>query len=146
MNYCHASALALCLISSSVLAQVNYADVMLTQLQPTLQDTVWSRTTEVSPRYPVEMARSGIAGCAVFKVDIDAEGKTQNVELVSSVPAKGLNKPTKKVIKSLKWHNTSGKANVAEQKLLRLDFCMGGKSVEEAKARCEVQAKLQCSE
>lgn len=145
MNYYPASLVAFCFISGSAMAHINYGDVLLTQLQPTSQDSVWSRTKEVTPHYPVEMASNGITGCAVFKVDIDKEGKTQDIELVSSVPAKGIKKPATKVIKSWKWHNTTGKADIAEQKLLRLDFCLGGNSVEEAQAQCELQAKIQCS-
>lgn len=146
MNSYKTIALALCLISGSATANTFYADVQLTQLQPAAQDTIWSRTKDVTPLYPVEMARHGIAGCAVFKLDIDEQGEAQQIELVTTVPAKGIAKHAKKVLKSWKWHNTTGKASVAEQKLIRLDFCMGGSSLDEAQERCKQQAKLQCSE
>lgn len=87
----------------------------------------------------------GIAGCGVFKVTVDENGKTDNVELVSSIPKKVIYKPAKKVIKSWEWKNISGKPNLAEEKLIRLDFCMGGKTEAEAKSRCIEQAKLECS-
>jgi hypothetical protein len=41
--------------------------------------------------------------------------------------------------------NISGEPNLAEEKLIRLDFCMSGKTEAEAKARCAEKAKLECS-
>ncbi len=146
MKFYQSSLLALCSICSTAIAQTQYADVLLTQLQPTAEDAIWSRTKETTPLYPVELARNGIVGCVVFRLDLDQQGKNQKIELVSSVPAKVLNKHATKLIKNWKWHNTSGKVDKAEQKLIRLDFCMGGNSVSEAHARCAMQAKLECSE
>ncbi|WP_127022902.1 energy transducer TonB [Rheinheimera mangrovi] len=127
-------------------ANTVYGDVLLTEIQPKAGETLWSQTNKFTPLYPVELASNGIAGCAVFNVDIDENGKTRRMELVSSVPAKVVVKPAKKMIKSLKWHNTTTKADAAEQKLLRLDFCLGGKDVNEAAARCKYQSSLQCGE
>lgn len=87
----------------------------------------------------------GIAGCGVFKVNVDENGKTGAVELVSSVPKKVIYKPAKKVIESWQWKNFSGEPNAAEETLIRLDFCLGGKTEAEARARCAKQAKLECS-
>jgi outer membrane biosynthesis protein TonB len=100
MNFYQSSLLALCFICSSALAQTQYTDVLLTQLQPTAEDAIWSRTKDTTPLYPVEMARTGIVGCAVFRHDLDQQGKNQKIELVNSVPAKGLNKHATKLIKN----------------------------------------------
>jgi hypothetical protein len=127
-------------------ANTVYGEVVLTEIQPKAGEALWSQTKKFTPRYPVEFASSGVAGCAVFNVDIDEKGKTRRMELVSSVPAKVVVKPAKKMIKGLKWHNTTTKANAAEQKLLRLDFCLGGKNVNEAAERCKYQSSLQCGE
>ena len=76
---------------------------------------------------------------------MDENGKTDSVELISSIPKKVINKPAKKVIKKWKWQNISGQPNATEEKLIRLDFCMGGKTEAEAKVRCAEQANLECN-
>jgi outer membrane biosynthesis protein TonB len=88
----------------------------------------------------------GIAGCGIFKVTVDENGKTDNVELISSIPKKVIYKPAKKIIKKWKLQNISAQANAIEEKLIRLDFCMGGKTEAEAKLICAEKAKLECSE
>jgi len=122
----------------------NYADVKLTHLDPEKSAATWIRTKQVTPRYPMDLAMKGIAGCGVFKLTVDEDGKSQDIELVSSIPKKVIFKPAKKVIKKWRWENVSGQPNQAEEKVIRLDFCMGGSSEEEARARCAEQAKLQC--
>jgi len=126
-------------------ANANHADVKLTHIKPEKADAQWIRTKQFTPRYPMKLAMNGIAGCGVFKVTVDENGKTDNVELISSVPKKVIYKPARKVIKSWEWQNISGKPNSAEDKLIRLDFCMGGKTEAEAKARCAEQTKLACN-
>lgn len=121
----------------------NFGTVELTHLEPTKKEARWVRTKQVTPRYPRELAREGIMGCGVFKVKVDENGNTQNVELVSSVPTDVIQKPATAVIKSWEWQNVSDQA-AAEEKLMRLDFCMGGTSQEEAQARCREQATMQC--
>tara|TARA_R110002012_G_scaffold309151_1_gene515999 strand:- start:120 stop:563 length:444 start_codon:yes stop_codon:yes gene_type:complete len=124
----------------------NFADVKLTHIKPGKSDAQWIRTKQFSPMYPMDLAMKGIAGCGIFKVIVDENGKTDNVELISSIPKKVIYKPAKKVIKKWKWQNISGHPNATEEKLIRLDFCMGGKTEAEAKVRCAEQAKLKCSE
>ena len=125
-------------------ANANHADVKLTHIMPEKTDAQWIRAKQFTPRYPMKLAMKGIAGCGVFKVSVDENGKTGDVELVSSIPKKVIYKPAKQVIKSWEWKNISGEPNLAEEKLIRLDFCMGGKTEDEAKARCAEQAKLEC--
>ncbi|MEM5496300.1 energy transducer TonB [Paraglaciecola mesophila] len=124
----------------------NFADVKLTHIKPGKSDAQWIRTKQFSPMYPMDLAMKGIAGCGIFKVTVNENGKTDNVELISSIPKKVIYKPAKKVIKKWKWQNISGHPNATEEKLIRLDFCMGGKTEAEAKVRCAEQAKLKCSE
>lgn len=121
-----------------------YGDVQITYMQPAAADVIWSREKQVTPRYPLELAQQGIIGCGVFNISVDAKGNTTDVSLVSSVPEKVIARPASKVIKSWKWVNTSGSADAPEQKLIRLDFCMGGSTMEEAQARCKVQATAAC--
>jgi hypothetical protein len=125
-------------------ASANYAEVKLTHINPLKSESQWTRVKQFTPMYPMELAMKGIAGCGVFKVTVDEKGKTDKVELVSSVPKKVIFKPSKKVIKKWKWKNVTGLTNASEEKLLRLDFCMGGKTEAEAKMRCEEQSKMSC--
>jgi len=122
----------------------HYGSVKLTHLDPVSSESIWLRKNQVSPRYPIEMARNGVTGCGIFKFNINEEGKAKNIELVSSVPKKVIYKPAKKIIKKWKWSNVSNETNRSEEKLIRLDFCMGGNSVPEADALCAKQAELQC--
>lgn len=123
---------------------MNYGTVHLTHIQPVADAGIWSREQQVPPRYPLELAQKGIIGCGVFNVTLDENGKTTDVSLVSSFPEKVIAKPASKVIKKWRWVNNSDAANAPEQKLIRLDFCMGGSTQEEADARCRVQATAAC--
>lgn len=137
--------LAIVLATAVFQADANtYADVQLSLLQPATADAIWSREKQVTPMYPIELAQQGIAGCGVFNVTINEHGKTTDVSLVNSVPAKVIARPAIKVIKKWQWVNNSSVANAPEQKLIRLDFCIGGSTTEEAEARCKVQAALPC--
>ncbi|WP_462158245.1 energy transducer TonB [Pseudoalteromonas sp. GB56] len=128
-------------------AKVNYADVKLTHLDPIKEDAIWVRTKQVSPLYPLELAKIGASGCAILDVEVDDKGHTEHVHLVSSVPDKKrlMSKPTKKVVNMFKWQNQTGGQDRAETKRIRLDFCMGGESLEEAAALCELQAQKPCA-
>lgn len=123
----------------------NFSDVKLTHINPEKSAALWVRTKQFTPMYPMELAMKSIAGCGVFKVTVDENGNTDDVKLVSSIPKKVIYKPAKKVIKTWDWEITPGHAKAAEEKLIRLDFCMGGNTQAEAKARCAEQAKLACS-
>ncbi|GLP98040.1 energy transducer TonB [Paraferrimonas sedimenticola] len=136
---------AITLLSIQANAKTFYADVHLTHLQPTVSEATWVRTKQVTPRYPLELAKSGTAGCGVFKLTINEQGKTEAIELVSSIPKRAVKRPATKVIKQWDWQLVAGKTPVAEEKLIRLDFCMGGSTLEEAKARCVAQSKMACS-
>ena len=135
-----------------------YADVLFSHLTPKAKAAPWLRMNQHPPKYPLELAQNGIRGCGVFKVKVDADGKTDVVELVSAVPKKGLHRPAIKLLKSWKWQPnqdvvtagtdlaTSAAATSDQPMLVRLDFCMGGQSLEEAAARCQVQAQYACQE
>jgi len=133
-----------------VTANTQYADVVFTHLTPDTKASPWLRANPQTPKYPLELAQHGIRGCGVFKVSVDAQGKTDSVELVSAVPQKGLHRPAIKLLKSWKWQpnpdlSPAVDASASQQPLLvRLDFCMGGQTLEEAAARCQVQAQYAC--
>ncbi|MDF3127265.1 energy transducer TonB [Rheinheimera sp. 1928-s] len=132
------------MLTSIPVSAMNYGYVHLTELQPTPQDALWSRIKQVPPAYPVEMAMKGAVGCGVFKISLDKDGKAESIDLLTSVPAAAEFKSAKKELKKWKWHNTTGKPDAPEQKILRLDYCMGGSTEAEAIQRCELQAKAEC--
>jgi outer membrane biosynthesis protein TonB len=103
----------------SAVAQVNnYADVKLTHLNPEKSAAKWIRAKQVAPRYPMDLAMKGIAGCGVFKLTVDEDGKSQDIELVSSFPKKVIFKPAKKVIKKWHWENVQ----VSQNKLKKRQY------------------------
>lgn len=121
-----------------------HANVKLTYIKPEKANAQWVRAKQFTPRYPMKLAMQGVTGCGVFKVTVNESGKTEDVKVISSIPKTVIDKPAKKVIKSWQWKNVTDKTNVPEEKLIRLDFCMGGKTQAEALSRCEKQAKLAC--
>ncbi|WP_125780121.1 energy transducer TonB [Pseudoalteromonas rubra] len=121
-----------------------FGDVRLTEVQPTQGQADWAPNPEYKPLYPVSLARKGTAGCAIFKVTVNARGNTESVELLHSVPSKSLSRPGKKILRKWPWSAASGTAAQIEEKTVRLDFCLGGQSVDEAQALCKAQAALSC--
>jgi len=80
----------------------------------------------------MKLAQKGIAGCGIFKVNVDAEGTTKSITLVNSVPKRVIEKPAARVIEEWEWTLAEGKSAANEEKLIRLDFCLGASSEEEA--------------
>lgn len=133
--------------SSGAIAKqpTGFGESKYTQLTPSAEASTWERETQVAPMYPIELAQKGMAGCGIFKVDIDENGKVDDIEVVEAVPKSKYFKSVKKQIKSWNWVNTSGKANTPEQKVIRLDFCLAKGNQENAAAQCELQAAKPCS-
>jgi protein TonB len=138
--------LAFVAISTSSLAKNKrfYADVQVSNIDPT-SGYVWKRENQNTPRYPIELARSGIKGCAILSFDISESGKTENVEIINSVPKKHLGKYSRKMLRKWKWVSASTMTeSVPEKRTLRLDFCMGGESTEQSQQACKQQTQLTC--
>ena len=119
-----------------------YADIQVTDVEPT-NEFVWERANQNTTKYPIELARSGIRGCAVLSFNILDSGKTENIEVINSLPNKYLGKYSRKMIKKWKWVPTSVET-ISEKRTLRLDFCMGRESIEQAQNACKEQTKLAC--
>ena len=139
-----ASLLLISLLSADSFATTLYGTVELTHLSPTQAESTWLREKQVVPRYPMKLAQKGIAGCGIFKVNVDAKGTTKRITLVNSVPKKVIEKPAAEVIKEWDWILVEGKLPANEEKLIRLDFCLGASSEEEANQRCKQQASIAC--
>lgn len=139
--------IVLTIASTSVAGKTNtiYADVQVTNLAPTT-DFIWQRANKNTPKYPVELARSGTRGCVVISFNISDSGKTENIEIIHSLPKKSLGKQSLKMLKKWEWVPTSAVAHsVSEKRTMRLDFCMGGESIEQAQNACIQQTKFACA-
>ena len=132
-------------VSTSSGAKNIYADVQVTDVTPK-SEYIWERANQNTPKYPVELARSGIRGCAVLSFNVSDSGETENIEILKSVPKKQLGKASRKMLKKWKWipASTVGETQ-SEKRTLRLDFCMGGESTEQAQNACKQQTKLACN-
>ena len=131
-------------VSASSSAKNIYADVQVTELQPT-NNVMWKRKNLNTPKYPIELARSGIRGCAVLSFEISASGKTESVEIISAVPKKKLGKSSRKMLQKWHWTPTSTLTEpVAEKRTLRFDFCIDGDSTEQAEEACKQQTLISC--
>ena len=132
--------------STNALGKVNikYGDIQVTDLTPA-NDFVWERSNKNTPKYPLALARSGLTGCAILSFNISASGKTENIEVINSIPKKILGKESRKLLKNWKWIPTSNTATKAlEKRTMRFDYCMGGESLELAEKSCKQKAKLAC--
>jgi protein TonB len=138
------TAFVLMSVSISSVAKNIYADVQVTDVKPT-SDFSWKRANQNTPKYPIELARSGIKGCAVLSFNISKSGKTENVEIINSVPKKHVGKYSRKMLRKWKWVPAKTVSETtSEKRTLRLDFCMGGESTEQAEKVCKQQTKLAC--
>ncbi|MFC3034244.1 energy transducer TonB [Pseudoalteromonas fenneropenaei] len=127
-------------------ASATYGDVKLTHIKPTKEEANWIREQQVSPKYPVSLAQKGIIGCGIFKVTVNENGRTDSVELIQSTPEKVIYKPSKEIIKKWRWMLTPNGNAQAEEKIIRLDYCLGGQSLEEAQALCLKQSQFNCGD
>lgn len=134
------------LIDMTSKAGVNYADVRVSDLTENKLDSNWKYFQKHTPLYPVSLAQNGIAGCAVYKVKINDDGKLEQPELIATNDNHRLNKEASALLKKTQWTPVSvEKQKKAEVKTVRVDYCMGGKSLIEAQALCLKQSQLACS-
>ncbi len=121
-----------------------YLDVQVSDLAPA-QGAKWKRNAEEEVLFPIELARLKGRGCTVLSFDISDEGKTENVEIVESIPKRELGIYGRKMVRNWDWVPVSATDKTAEQKrLVRLDFCMGAESAEQVEQYCKQQAQLGC--
>ena len=119
--------------------------VVETLLVPENSDSLsWERVFPKELTMPRSIERAGAKGCAIFSFDIDTQGSATNIETESVVPNFGLRRLAKEYLESWQWKAKTFGA-IEEKVLLRLDFCIGGATTEEASDICEYQATLPCS-
>ncbi len=123
---------------------VQFADVRLTHLEPKSSDATWVREDQTSPLYPVAYAKRGVSACGIFNVVVNAQGKTESVELIKGVPENLIYRPSRAIMRDWKWVTQPGKVAKQEQKTLRLDYCLAGNSIGEAQIICAIRAQEEC--
>ena len=122
---------------------VFYADVKLTYIDTQEAQFSWRRKDNTTPKYPVKLAKKGIAGCSVLKITINDNGRASIDESLSYFPNKTILKESKKLVKSWKWLKKD--ALNRSEATVRIDYCMGGSSVEQAQQLCIKQSQMQCA-
>ena len=133
--------------STSLFAQTQYADIQVTQVTPSPEQAVWLRSSNVSPKYPIKLAKNDVVDCAIYNVAISEQGKTQAITLISQVSTKkDLAKEGRKIIKKFSWQPQTNQIAKASEQVIRLDFCMGGDTLEASEARCKQQTQFNCKQ
>ncbi|MGZ9897870.1 energy transducer TonB [Shewanella gaetbuli] len=139
------TSLMLLTVSTSSIAKNIYADVQVTDIEPKNQ-VIWERANKNTPEYPLELARSGIQGCTVLSFNISDAGKTENVEIIKSIPSKHLGRYSRNMLKEWNWVPALTRSDISpEKRTLRLDFCMGSESTEQTQKACLQQTQLACN-
>lgn len=139
---------AFVLCSPAVMAQERLllqTDVVETILVPQSLDKLsWTRVAPLELEMPRGVERAGAKGCAIFSFNINGDGVAKNIKTESIVPSFGLRRHAKNYLESWRWEPKSG-GGIEETVLMRLDFCIGGATKEEAREICEFQATLPCT-
>lgn len=121
-------------------------DVVETLLVPeTAEALSWQRVFPEELAMPRGAVRAGAKGCAIFSFNIDSNGEPTNIKTEKVVPSFGLRRHAKNYLESWRFEPKTEAGGIEESVLLRLDFCTGGATQEEATAICEYQATLPCS-
>lgn len=118
-----------------------YADVAVSY--PRTANPAWVHDTTKMVPYPLEMAQSQITGCAVYQVDIDQDGNTTAVRLVSAAPKAAAFAAATKALKTWHWQPSSA-ASQAGSQWVRMDFCISQTGNDAVKKQCAIQSQISC--
>lgn len=127
-----------------VLAQTVFGSALLTEHAPPA-DAYWT-IEEHNTDYPRELAEGQVTGCLIANVEVSKSGKTTFRGIVKSFPSTGLERPFKRSINRIRWVPVDdSQPGKAEQRQIRIDFCMSYESTIAARRQC-VQSALQACE
>jgi hypothetical protein len=120
-------------------------DVVETLLVPKSTESLsWERVSPKSVAMPKKIERNGAKGCAIFSFNINEQGATTDIKTEAVVPSFGLRRLAKEYLESWQWE-AKPSGGIEESVLLRLDFCIGGATNQEAQDICKHQASLPCT-
>jgi TonB family protein len=98
----------------------------------------WVSEKIISPKFPAQMARQGLAGCSRFKISITGMGKTEDIELIESYPSNAFVASSIDALKKWTWKPAVQNKNRREiTRSVQLDFYI-------PKAKNYIQAKEHC--
>lgn len=124
--------------------EVMGTDVELRLMQPAADQSFdWQLAGGQEPVYPRKMIRNGARGCGIFNFEIQPDGSVTNVEALRTVPGLGIKREAKQMLSDMRWEATTD-SPVATQVQMRVDFCIGGATTEEAQQMCAVQTQYAC--
>ena len=136
--------LVLLTIPVFVLAQTLFGSALLTEHEPPA-DAYWT-LEEHNTDYPKELAEAQVTGCLVAKVEVSKSGTTKLRGIEKSFPPTGLERPFKRSINRIRWVPVDeSQPGRAEERRIRIDFCMSYESTIAARRQC-VQSALQACE
>ena len=76
----------------------------------------------VEPKYPIQAAKNGVEGAVLLKFDIDAQGHTENISVVTSSPENVFDKAAIDAL--LQWQYESKSKVTSKGFMVQLDFLM----------------------
>jgi hypothetical protein len=127
-----------------VVAQTVFGSALLTEHEPPA-DAYWT-IEEHNTDYPRELAEGQVTGCLIANVEVSKSGKTKLRGIEKSFPSTGLERPFKRSINRIRWVPVDDtQPGKAENRQIRIDFCMSYESTTAARRQC-VQSALQACE
>jgi TonB family protein len=117
------------ILAGSMLASVALANMVDTKgdKKPHLDESYMAAPVmRVEPKYPLHAAKDRLEGSVVLEFDIEADGSTGNVHILSSEPEGIFNREAKKALKQWKYKPkiVAGKALKQTDMKVQLDFRM----------------------
>lgn len=76
----------------------------------------------IEPKYPIQAAKDGVEGAVLLKFDIDAQGNTENISVVTSSPENVFDKAAIDAL--LQWQYESKSKVTSKGFMVQLDFLM----------------------
>ena len=127
-----------------VIAQTVFGSALLTEHEPPA-DAYWT-IEEHNTDYPKELAEGQVTGCLVANVEVSKSGKTKLRSIEKSFPPTGMERPFKRSINRIRWVPVDdSQPGRAEDRQIRIDFCMSYESTMAARRQC-VQSAMQACE
>jgi hypothetical protein len=136
-------AFALLLTPTIILAQAVFGSALLTEYEPPA-DAYWTIEDHATD-YPRELAEEQVTGCLVANVEVSKSGKTKLRSIEKSFPSTGLERPFKRSINRIRWVPVDDSIpGRAEDRQIRIDFCMSYESTMAARRLCVQSAQQAC--
>ncbi|GHE87678.1 M56 family metallopeptidase [Thalassotalea profundi] len=101
--------------------EIEFSTQINTNLEPIVR---------IEPKYPIQAARDEIEGAVLLKFDVDLDGSTKNISVLTSVPEYVFNKVSITALE--KWKYKPDSQKVLKDNVVQLDFRMDANSTFES--------------